>query len=531
MLHFWKTERNRRGFGRRKVGGNMRNCKKRIASILLCVFLLCTFAACDSEEKQGGETQKPHVPTVNAGNPILAGYHADPSAYKFGDTYYIYSTTDGYVIDGNAGWPMIWKSQDFLNWEAQPMELLWENGDRFQDAGNMFWAPSMLHWNDKYYLVFTQTNYYTMIAEGDTPEGPFTVLGNLFDTTEEMRKKDIYKTIDAQAFVDEDNRAYLIYLLRENQEEGDAVLYTAICELDPDNLTKVKHIEKIEELSHSYREGQELLKKDGKYYILYSEGSWLDASYHVRYAMSDNIYGPYTVKETILQSPPQDNQIIGTGHHSTLVDGDRYILVYHRQSIPFLGFGFRQVCADEIFFHADGTIQPVTASRTGVQIADPQKDAERPVRNIAVGATVTTEEPKEGTYRPAFMVDGENSSLWKSANRKGEKVLNIELDDIYDISRTEIYFEYGSKYYQYKLETSLDNETWELYADQTQEKVKGTPRKDAKEVTAKYIRLTLTGMESLSRNYGGKLESDPQRWKEPQRYGIFEFKVFGTEKK
>lgn len=30
-----------------------------------------------------------------AGNPILPGYFADPTIKKFGDTYYIYATTDG----------------------------------------------------------------------------------------------------------------------------------------------------------------------------------------------------------------------------------------------------------------------------------------------------------------------------------------------------------------------------------------------------------------------------------------------------
>ncbi|WP_431200038.1 hypothetical protein ACRQ5D_16760 [Mucilaginibacter sp. P25] len=29
------------------------------------------------------------------GNPIIPGYFADPTVRKFGDTYYIYATTDG----------------------------------------------------------------------------------------------------------------------------------------------------------------------------------------------------------------------------------------------------------------------------------------------------------------------------------------------------------------------------------------------------------------------------------------------------
>ena len=498
------------------------------------------FTSCDTVEKpqttdgdsdivfhdDGSVTQM-----VNVANPILAGYQADPSAYKFGGAYYIYSTTDGYVLNGNAGWPMIWKSYDFVNWEAKPMEIVNSKGYKFTDAQSYFWAPSMLHWNDTYYLFFTQGDYFTMVAESDSPEGPFTVLGNLFGTTNATRPKN--KTIDAQAFLDDDGKAYLVYLLRENDTQGDAALYTAICELDPDNLTKVKHIEKIEELSHSYREGQEILKRDGKYYMLYSEGSWMNDTYHVKYAMADSIYGPYTVKETILSSPG-DHKIVGTGHHSTIKDGDRYIMVYHRQGIPFLGFGFRQVCADEMIFNDDGTIMPVTATYEGIKVPYKMSREEYELSNVAKGAEVTVNDVFERKYGPDLLVDGDNSTLWKSKDREGDKVLTIDLKGTYSIARTEICFEYASKFYYYKIETSEDGENWTLYADHTEDKTKESPRIDKAEgsfVTAGYLRLTITGSESMARNYGSKNSAEPERWKEPARIGIFEFRVMGKESK
>ena len=463
---------------------------------------------------------------VNVNNPILGGYHADPSAYKFGDTYYIYATTDGYVLNGNAGWPMIWKSKNFVDWEANPMELLTQKGNKFTDANSFFWAPSMLNWNDKYYLFFTQGDYFTMVAEGDNPEGPFTVLGNLFETTNNTWPKN--KTIDAQAFLDDDNKAYLTYLLRENDKDGDKVLFTAICELDPDNLTKVKHIEKIEELSHSYREGQEIVKKDNKYYMFYSEGSWMDGSYHVKYAVADSIYGPYSVKSTILESPG-DGRIIGTGHHSTLKDGDRYIMVYHRQSIPFLGLGFRQVCADEIFFNEDGTIEPVKASTEGIAIKITEDKSYFDLKNVAVNCEVSTPSKIDSKYRPENLVDNDYTTLWKSES-KNDVVVTLDLKDVYEISKTEIYFEYSSKYYYYMLEISTDGENWEVFADHTEDKIKCTPRidklSDGLFKSARFVRLSVTGVESMSRNYGSKAPNDPARWQEPVRIGIFELKVF-----
>lgn len=52
--------------------------------------------------------------TPSAGNPFIPGYFADPTIRKFGDTYYIYATTDG---TGNGYGPaQVWMSKDFVNW-------------------------------------------------------------------------------------------------------------------------------------------------------------------------------------------------------------------------------------------------------------------------------------------------------------------------------------------------------------------------------------------------------------------------------
>ena len=47
-------------------------------------------------------------------NPFIPGYFADPTIRKFGDTYYLYATTDG---TGNGYGPaQVWVSKDFVNW-------------------------------------------------------------------------------------------------------------------------------------------------------------------------------------------------------------------------------------------------------------------------------------------------------------------------------------------------------------------------------------------------------------------------------
>ena len=77
----------------------------------------------------------------NQGNPIVPGLWADPSIYKFGDTWYIYATAEG----GDRG-AFAWKSTDRQNWTLVPLT--------FTNATiTEYWAPSVLADNGKYYNV------------------------------------------------------------------------------------------------------------------------------------------------------------------------------------------------------------------------------------------------------------------------------------------------------------------------------------------------------------------------------------------
>ena len=60
--------------------------------------------------------------TPGAGNPFIPGYFADPTIRKFGDTFYIYATTDG---TGNGYGPaQVWMSKDFREYRSDLPEVL-----------------------------------------------------------------------------------------------------------------------------------------------------------------------------------------------------------------------------------------------------------------------------------------------------------------------------------------------------------------------------------------------------------------------
>src|SRR5512135_710121 len=76
-----------------------------------------------------------------AGNPVIPGYFADPCSRKFGDTYYIYVTPDGWDVGrGPAG---AWTSKDFVHWTWQAMN--WPKTE-------FKWAPSVVACKGKFYM-------------------------------------------------------------------------------------------------------------------------------------------------------------------------------------------------------------------------------------------------------------------------------------------------------------------------------------------------------------------------------------------
>ena len=81
----------------------------------LLTFALGTMAGVMSAMAQTSVT----FDTPGAGNPFIPGYFADPTIRKFGDTYYLYATTDG--SGAGFGPAQCWTSRDFQNWTLLPM--------------------------------------------------------------------------------------------------------------------------------------------------------------------------------------------------------------------------------------------------------------------------------------------------------------------------------------------------------------------------------------------------------------------------
>ena len=502
----------------------------KILILLLLIVVSMFFVACDSNTSKENEEIIQNVSASQNANPLLPGYFADPSVCKFGDTYYIYATTGGLEFNGGPlSTPCVWKSEDFSNWSATEIELKNKNGSKYTFGS--YWAPSVMEHNGRYYLVFTLNDHDTIMAESDSPEGPFTIMGNIYEKTTWKT----YKTIDAQFFKDEDGEIYISHLVNKNPAKPENNLYTGISRLNSDDLMKVEENLLLEELDHMYREGQEIIKRDGKYYMLYSTGTWTGEEYVVRYATSENIMGPYTDKGPILESAritdEREIDVRGPGHCSVLNENGKYYIVYHRHFNPFISFNYRQVCANELKFTEDGEIEKVNPDhKVGAgKLGEDSKYSG--LKNVALDSEVTTDIVSR-YYELKSLTDENNGTIWKCTVQQLPKPIVIDLKESYDVKFTQIFFEYTVKYYRYTLEYSENGENWEMYADRSKNTQTGLPMEDSMEVKARYFRLTLEEPQKMTGAYkvGGESNDIKTIDRDMPYCGIFEFKIFAETK-
>ncbi|MBR3435552.1 MAG: family 43 glycosylhydrolase, partial [Bacteroidales bacterium] len=428
------------------------------------------------------------------------GYFADPTIRKFGDTYYLYATTDG---TGNGYGPaQVWVSKDFCNWKNIVMN--WPTTE-------VVWAPDVVQQTDGTFRYYYCEPCNINVGESRTPIGPW---HNILGKEDAVMVPDRYVhnviTLDPQLFRDDDGQEYLYFttwgiydgfgcgvakLSGKMPAGGDARGWRedASHTIAADEFFSEKRLIPNTELKDIF-EAPFVFKRGDTYYFTYSSGSCHDHTYRVQYATSKvGPMGPFAYKGCILETNA-DGTIHGPGHHSVLEENGRYYIVYHRHNNPHSVHGFnRQVCIDELLFDANGNILPVvpTHDAKNVGLTTPP-----PYNNLAYGAKATASSYYDDWFKPEYAVDDNNGTLWKARRTnwdggKHNEWLQIDLGKPTKFNEVWIQFEYPTFFYQYMIETSVDGKKWSVYADRTGNTLQGSPMIDRKKAKARYLRITI----------------------------------------
>jgi len=423
---------------------------------------------------------------ANFGQALIPDLLADPSIVDIDGTFYCYATTDGWGSGlGTSGTPVVWQSKDFLNWSFE--------GSSFPaDFASKYWAPSTVVRKDgRYYSFPTLDGKITAVVAAE-PTGPFLAPdGQHIAGTSNWQPFPIEQkqAIDAEVFMDDDGQAYMVWALRR------------IAKLNSDLLSVDGPTVTIPTKRDGYSEGPFLFKRNDIYYYLYTLGG--DEAYQYAYMMSrTSPLGPWL-------SPEQD--IIATTDRAERVFGPGHGCFFHPQGseqwyFVYLEYGrggtTRQIYADKLNFNDDGTLQPVKLTKAGVGALRPVADASP---NLALGghATASSTEPnyrvrprkdsrlnRVETYAPDNAIDAANGTRWLAANGDAAAWWQVDLGEPRAIHRTEAYFVKPTAGHAYRLESSLDGQTWQPYGGHD-EVILRSPHCDEKSVQARYLKLTV----------------------------------------
>ena len=245
---------------------------------------------------------------------------ADPFVYRFNGWYYLYPTTNGQLQRG-------YKSQDLYNWEPVSNGELRDGyvydytTDSNRPAAQTPFAPEVIYYNGKFYMVSSPNGQGHYIFESDSPEGPFYAI-----------TENIGRNIDGNFFINSDEEIFMF-----GASSGAIIAYG----LEDDFQTFKTNDDgsfKQNLLTNcrvgGWNEGSYMLQRHGDYYMTYCGSHYLSKSYRVDYAFAEegaNLYSAsaYTREDTVLVST--DDDFNGLGHSSTVLgpDMDSYIIAYH----------------------------------------------------------------------------------------------------------------------------------------------------------------------------------------------------------
>lgn len=445
------------------------------------LLLLATSALCFSSDGNAAPDTPLPGTLPNSGNPILPGFFADPSLVTHGGRHFIYATIDPWGGDTLG----CWESADFKSWTFRTLNWPTKKActsPTSRDA--MVWAPSVVRGVDGKYHMYISVGNEIWAGVASHPLGPWRdANGGKPLVPENFRPG--FHMIDAEAFIDEDGQAYLYWGSGWNWVNGKCWAVR----LKPDMITFDGEVRDV--TPAHYFEAPFMVKRGGRYYLMYSDGKTIEDTYQVHYAIGDSPLGPFeeASNSPILVTDTAQN-ILSPGHHSVFERDGRHYILYHRHSIPFdPGFIGRQVCVDEMRFDAEGLIEKVTPTHNGPSF----------IQRPAPGgqAVVLTSSCQRNPHTAAVMAaDHNHATLWAAAKEASEAWIRMDLGGKRSIKSQEIRFEFPTRTYRFLIESSADGEQWNPLADHLEAGLTGSPVVIDSPVETRFLKISFPVIDS-----------------------------------
>ncbi len=267
-------------------------------------------------------------------NPILKGFHPDPSIVRVGQDYYIATST----FEWFPG-VQIHHSRDLVHWRllSRPLRRASQLNMLGDPDSCGVWAPCLSYSNDLFWLVYTDVKRYGRTTVGGASGASLRDFHNYLvtcPTVDGEWSDPLYLNssgFDPSLFHDDDGRKYLTNQLWDYRPGHNRFAGIVLQEFSADQKKLIGERSNIfQGTALGFTEGPHLYKRNGYYYLLTAEGGtgWGHA---VTMARSKSITGPYELHpDTYILSarhrPDVDLQRAG---HADLVEteaGESYMV-------------------------------------------------------------------------------------------------------------------------------------------------------------------------------------------------------------
>ena len=302
---------------------------------------------------------------LSAQNPIVRDqFSADPTARVFNGKVYVFPSHDILAPEGKGlrkDWFCmadyhVFSSENLTDWTDHGM-IVSQNKVAWVDSTSYsMWAPDCVERNGKYYFYFPankkvadangRKGFGIGVAIADKPEGPYVSLPEPIKGL---------NGIDPNVFIDKDGQAY-IYCAMGN---------IVVAKLK-DNMTELATEPQIiaNLPQKGLKEGPFLFERKGIYYLTIPHVE--NKIERLEYAIGDNPMGPFKMTGVVMDESPMN---CWTNHQSFVEYKGQWYLFYHQDAYSPKFDKNRSICADSLFFNADGTIQKVTLTLRGVGLS------------------------------------------------------------------------------------------------------------------------------------------------------------------
>lgn len=234
-------------------------------------------------------------------NPILKGFHPDPSIVRVGKDYYIATSTFEW-------WPGIrlHHSTDLVHWELieYPLNRTSQLDLRGVGASQGVWAPCLTYDKGIFYLLYTvvtafycnmyDTNNYLVTATDI--HGPWSepIALNNFG-------------FDPSLFHDDDGRKYMVSMVTDHRVPKKYVGRLVLQEYDPVKQKMTGPVKDIYRADKIFLEGPHIFKRNGWYY-LFSADTGTGELHGQTIQRSRDVWGPYEMYKADFMERTAENE-------------------------------------------------------------------------------------------------------------------------------------------------------------------------------------------------------------------------------